>query len=216
MPKTHEVKRGECLLSICADYGFTDWKPIFDHPENKELKAKRPDPNLLLPGDRIYIPDPRPKTVTLATGERHEVVVKRPTVWLKLKVLDHVEGEREPADYQLTVEGLPKPLTGTLGADGVLEVEVPAVAQTARLLIQKDGAVLERFELAIGALAPPDSVQGVQERLTRLGFPCGEVDGELGPRTERAIRLFRTRFGIEEEDLPGGATVNKLKELAGC
>lgn len=76
--------------------------------------------------------------------------------------------------------------------------------------------VLDRFELAIGSLAPADSVQGVQERLTRLGFPCGEADGVLGPRTERAINLFRSRFGIEEEDMPGGATVDKLKELAGC
>jgi N-acetylmuramoyl-L-alanine amidase len=152
----------------------------------------------------------------LETGKVHRLVVKRPLVWLKLKVFDHVEGNRSQGEYVLTVEGLKEPLTGSIGGEGVVEAKVPWNARTARLVVKKGDMVLDTFNLAIGSLAPHDIVEGVQARLNRLGFDCGEVDGEMGPRTERAIMLFRQRFSIEEDDLPGTATANKLKELAGC
>ncbi|HKU97778.1 MAG TPA: hypothetical protein VJR58_20985 [Vineibacter sp.] len=50
------VKKGDNLTKIAHDHGFDDWRTIYNSPENAGFKAKRPDPNLIFPGDKIMIP----------------------------------------------------------------------------------------------------------------------------------------------------------------
>jgi hypothetical protein len=45
MATIHIVKKGECLSSIAYHYMLPDWHIIYDHPQNAEFKAKRPNPN---------------------------------------------------------------------------------------------------------------------------------------------------------------------------
>ena len=59
MAQVHEVKQGECLSSIARRFGFRDWKKIYQHPMNADLRQKRPNPNVLHPGDRIFISEDR-------------------------------------------------------------------------------------------------------------------------------------------------------------
>ena len=66
---SHRVKQGECLTSIAARYGFADWRAIYQHPNNAELRKKRPNPSLLFPGDALFIPEKRRKTVAAQTGK---------------------------------------------------------------------------------------------------------------------------------------------------
>ena len=54
---THTVIRGDCLSSIAKQYGFSDYKTIYDHPQNQAFKQKRPNPNLIMAGDEIFIPE---------------------------------------------------------------------------------------------------------------------------------------------------------------
>jgi LysM domain len=56
---THTVRTGETLATIARKYGHSDWKTIYDHPANAEFQRKRPNPNIILPGDVIFIPDQR-------------------------------------------------------------------------------------------------------------------------------------------------------------
>ena len=49
MPDKHDVKPGDCILSIVDAKGFF-WETLWEHPENGELREKRLDPNTLLPG----------------------------------------------------------------------------------------------------------------------------------------------------------------------
>jgi len=39
-------------------------------------------------------------------------------------------------------------------------------------------------------------VRDVQMRLSRMGYPVGEVDGTLGPRTRTAVRGFQQHRGL--------------------
>ncbi|CAM3763489.1 LysM peptidoglycan-binding domain-containing protein [Flavobacterium branchiophilum] len=54
------LKHGETLSQIASDYGYNswDWKIIWDHHINSDLKNKRQKPENLLVGDKIIIPLP--------------------------------------------------------------------------------------------------------------------------------------------------------------
>lgn len=52
----HTVARGETLSLIARKYGILDWRALYEHPQNASFRAFRPDPDLILPGDRIVIP----------------------------------------------------------------------------------------------------------------------------------------------------------------
>ncbi|MCW5747629.1 MAG: LysM peptidoglycan-binding domain-containing protein [Alphaproteobacteria bacterium] len=58
------VKKGDYLTKIAHDHGFDDWRTIYNSPENAAFRARRPNPNLIYPGDRIVIP----KVVTGVTA----------------------------------------------------------------------------------------------------------------------------------------------------
>ncbi|MGB9698788.1 MAG: LysM peptidoglycan-binding domain-containing protein [Thermodesulfobacteriota bacterium] len=55
MPE-YTVKQGDCLSSIGEKYGIF-WEKIWNQPKNDKLKEKRKNPNILYPGDVIFIPD---------------------------------------------------------------------------------------------------------------------------------------------------------------
>jgi hypothetical protein len=52
----HTVKHGENLSSIARLYGLATWRAIYDHPTNAAFRRSHPDPNLIFPGDRVFIP----------------------------------------------------------------------------------------------------------------------------------------------------------------
>jgi hypothetical protein len=54
---THVVKKRENLSAIARQYGYSDWKALFNHPANAVFRKKRPNPNLVFPGDVLVIPD---------------------------------------------------------------------------------------------------------------------------------------------------------------
>ncbi len=55
---THTVKKGQHLTGIAKSYGFkgSDWRKLYNHPENASLRKKRKDPNVILAGDKVKVP----------------------------------------------------------------------------------------------------------------------------------------------------------------
>src|SRR2546428_10653752 len=74
----HTIKPGEWMRQIANDHGFTDWEAIFQLPENQPLRDAKRDPNQLLPGESVFLPDRRRKTAEVAAGATDKVVAKRP------------------------------------------------------------------------------------------------------------------------------------------
>ena len=64
----HRVTQGESITTIALRYGFRDPKAIYDHPDNAELKKKRPSPDILFPGDVVIIPDKEAKSINAPTA----------------------------------------------------------------------------------------------------------------------------------------------------
>lgn len=52
----HVVKAGENLSQIAQHYGIRYWANIYLAGDNDDLRSKRPNPNIIQPGDRIVIP----------------------------------------------------------------------------------------------------------------------------------------------------------------
>ncbi|NUQ76060.1 MAG: N-acetylmuramoyl-L-alanine amidase [Polyangiaceae bacterium] len=71
MATVHKVKSGESLSVIAQQYGFRSWKAIYDHPSNSDFRKRRPNPNLIMAGDEISIPEKTSKAVEAGTGKEH-------------------------------------------------------------------------------------------------------------------------------------------------
>jgi hypothetical protein len=57
MADWHKIKQGETLSSIADQYGFLSYKTLYNDPQNAALRSKRPNLDILFPGDEIYIPE---------------------------------------------------------------------------------------------------------------------------------------------------------------
>lgn len=54
------------------------------------------------------------------------------------------------------------------------------------------------------------AVKDLQTKLNSLGFDCGQVDGDFGPKTEAAVEAFQTAAGIEVDGHVGPQTMAAL------
>ena len=78
MAGIHKVVQGEHLFGIARKYGFPDWKKIWNHGQNAELKELRKNPNVLFPGDELLFPIPNrarrtaPPTICTRSRPRRE------------------------------------------------------------------------------------------------------------------------------------------------
>ena len=208
MPIRYEVHQGDCISSIAFKHGFFP-DTLWNDPANAELKKKRGDPNVLLPGDIVTIPDKRTKEVSRATGEVHKFRRKGVPEKLKLQLL--IEGEpRANEPYKIEIDALT--FAGATDSKGRIECSIPPDARQGRLLL-KDGA--EVYELQLGHLDPLDQISGLQGRLHHLGFYRGAIDGQMSASTELAILEFQLSQNLETTGEPDAATLNALQQTYG-
>jgi N-acetylmuramoyl-L-alanine amidase len=214
MPRNHTVVQGECLSRIAALYGFADYKTIYDDAANAAFKRKRPNPNVIYPGDVLVIPDPKPKTLSLATGAKHKIVIRRPKTILRLQVQVH-----EPHFYELKV--VEEIFTGKTDGKSPIEHPVPLTAEDGHIDLwpareknedAKEG--LFSWDLKVGHLDPFDTIAGVQARLANLGCYGGPIDGADNDDLGLAVAAFEKEMGLTLTGDPTNATMqNKLHSV---
>ncbi|MEP7381522.1 MAG: peptidoglycan-binding domain-containing protein [Gemmatimonadota bacterium] len=210
----HTVAQGECMSSIAALYGFADYQLIYGDGANAGLRGLRPNPNVLYPGDRVFVPELKPSQHDCAVDAKHRFVLKRSRARLRLVLKDR-DGPMAQRPYTLTVPGQ-APIDGVTDGGGLLDQPVPDGAQSAELRLQrgsdpKSGVLV--WALQLGALDPHDKVSGAQARLNNLGFFCGTADGVLGPRTAQALRSFQQQSGLPQTGHIDAATSDRLLGL---
>ncbi len=213
----HTVEQGECLASIAEKYGFPDYKKIYEHPENSGFRKLRPNPNLLLPGDCIFIPDMEPKDYSRVTGKKHSFKLHRQPTVVRIVIADEKGKPFSGNKYRLTIGY--KTYEGTTGSDGLIDQKVEADEEQGELTVwwKGESQILAcNWTLHIGHLDPVDEPTGIQARLNNLGFDCGDVDGIIGPITESAIRAFQEEHSLAVDGIAGPKTQAKLKEVHGC
>jgi hypothetical protein len=57
MSKPYTVRPGDNLTIIARRVGLRSWQELYNSPDNASFRAKRPNPNLIFPGDVIMVPD---------------------------------------------------------------------------------------------------------------------------------------------------------------
>jgi hypothetical protein len=191
----HIVQDGETLIGLASRYGLESWQEILDHPRNAELKAKRPDPGVLRPGDELYIPNPALRREPSAIDAEHKFKVARPKAWIRIAVKGADGAALTGQPYTLSAGG--KKSAGVVPADGVLEMAVPVDVTSGTLTVGG-----ETWTLQIGSMTPLDGDDGVLARLHNLGFDTGDPEAD--------VRAFQARVGLEPTGTVDDALRDKL------
>jgi hypothetical protein len=204
MPIEYQVKQGDCISSIAVEHGlFRD--TIWNHPNNQDLKGKRKDPNVLMPGDKVHIPDKRLKEVSEPTNQVHKFKVKNTPEKLKLQLLRENE-PRANEEYELEIDDLK--FSGTTDSQGRIEQSIPPNAMQGKFVFKKTG---ETYQLSLGHLNPHDEITGAQGRLRHLGFYFGSIDGKMTDELAHAVQVFQISKEIEPSGELDEKTINSLK-----
>jgi hypothetical protein len=204
MALAHVVVAGDCISTVAAQYGFFDWHKVWDHPRNADLKERRKNPNVLLPGDEIFIPDPEIVEHSRATDATHRFRVHVPLAWLRLQLCDNLGRPYEGATYTLEVRvregGAPVATKqGSTTSTGRIDLQVPVTARVGLVTLVPKGRKPEeamRWQLQLGHLDPKEESSGAEARLANLGLSTsGGREG--GTRWSKAIQCaFQKSQGL--------------------
>jgi uncharacterized Zn-binding protein involved in type VI secretion len=206
----HRVIQGECIASIARDHGHF-WQTLWDDPANQELRARRKNPNILLPGDRVFVPDKRSKAESGNADARHKFRRKGEPSILRLRILDRADAPVAHKPFTLQVDN--DVHQGTTDPQGRIEVLIAGNARRAQLVVG-EGPSTRRYDITLGCVDPIDTVSGVQHRLNNLGFVCA-VDGVFGPRTRKALHAFQKQQHLPETGEADDQTLRKMFEMHG-
>jgi hypothetical protein len=217
----HEVKQGEHLSGIAADYGFPDFTTLWNRPENAALKQKRENPHVLLPGDKVFVPDKTVKEYSRPADNQHtfEVLTKR--LFLKLELGRKYDDPIANTACDLVVGSDTFALTSD--GKGKLQQQISKKANSASLRI-KDKVQLHDSEMPferllairIGDLDPVDETSGQVARLANLGYYRGPIDKVDPDEFQSAVEEFQCENGLTVDGKIGSHTQAKLKTVHGC
>ena len=216
---SYTVKQGDHLSKIAEKNGFGDYRALWDHPQNSQLKQKRENPNVLYPGDVLYVPEKECKDESGATEQRHRFRVHSKNFVLRIVLKDFEDEPVADAGCQLHLEG--KVFSFRTDAHGRIEQTIPSTADGGVLIFDDPAAVPfdERIHIKIGHLDPVDTTSGIQARLNNLGYDAGPVDGNESEQIRSAIEEFQCdtfKIASEVDGKCGPNTQSKLKKVHGC
>lgn len=239
MPQRKTVGQGECLVSIAGESGL-HWETLWNHPENAELKRLRKDPNVLLPGDEVFIPDKTRRTEQGATEKRHRFRALGTPARLHLRLLGRPDEADEPAETAESNAGVyvepepkasePEPLAGVpyrlyvdqrllaegkTDSDGRIDKVLPPASRDAYLVLDPATPKERILQIGLGRMDPIDELVGVCKRLRNLGFDCPTDEQSMTPEIGEALAKFQRSQGLEPTGEPDDATRSRLKELHG-
>jgi hypothetical protein len=226
MASEHDVKQGEHLSRIATKYGFSDYRTIWDHPQNAALKRERQNPNVLDPGDRVHIPERELRNEARPTDKRHRFQVTVRQLDLRLVLEDIYEKPIAGAACDLIIEGQVHKLTSD--SRGKIEQRIQSTAEQAHLILRSRETPFDGIDISvkIGHLNSVEIVSGQKMRLMNLGYYFGRIDEVPDPDFRSAVEEFQCDHfpsPLRPDGVPaavdgicGPKTQAKLKATHGC
>ncbi len=196
--KPYVIRQGDYVTKIAHLHGF-DAATVWNDPKNQKIREKRPDWNIIHPGDVLWIPDRtdrRPLLVKNGTTNRYVANIPKMPVELRIQV----GGEALPNEPYLLLGLGPDPIEGETDDDGWLRTTVPVhVRELEVLLTERD----RTLRLRVGDMDPVDTLSGLKKRLTHLGFyqpsRVGVENDDVadGDALIAALKAFQSHRGLE-------------------
>jgi len=210
----HTVQQGDYLSKIAADHGFASHLPIWNHGQNADLKQLRKNPEVLYPGDQVFVPEKETKVESRGTEVRHKFRALKETLKLRLTVLDMSQQPVANKPCQLTVDGTVYNLT--TDGTGLVEQEVPRQATTGRLVMDDDTVPIHLdVKLLIGHLDPATEKSGQIGRLENLGYHTGSGGPDEERLFKRAVEEFQCDHHLAVDGICGPQTQAALERVHG-
>ena len=216
MAGDHVVKQGEYVALIAKRYGFENYLTVWNHPENSDLRSKRKNnPDLIYPGDRLYIPDRELRDEQAPTDRKHVYQVNAGPLYLRVVLRDIGDEPKASLDCLVNLDG--NLSRQTTDADGMIEQLIPRDAARATFTYQdSDAADKVDLPVLIGYLDPLEEVSGQIGRLNNLGYMAGDPDNPDDELYACAVEEFQCDQRLTVDGICGPATQARLKAVHGC
>lgn len=205
------VEAGDTVDSIADRVGHF-WETIWNDGQNSTLRSDRAHRNILLPGDKVYVPALRAKNESRATDQIH--TFKRNGVPVRLIYqVKNFNGDGFAGKKYILRVGFRR-YEGETDNEGMIDRYISPSDKTGRLYVTLDEpgfpATLE-VPLKIGTLAPPDTVLGAQQRLNLLGYRPGVETGSTIATIKDALVEFQRDNDLERSGALDEATADALR-----
>lgn len=187
------VKQGDYLARIAFLRGF-DADEVWGDARNDELRALRPDPDLLAPGDILFVPgrDDDAEGLDVQGGGSNDYQAKVPEIAVNLVLRGDDQSLLVGEPY--LVEGLAAPIEDKTGDDGCVSFKAPVLLREVTLTLPERNL---QFPVRIGDLDPIEERSGARMRLFHLGHLGPEPDGDGdAPVPHEAIASFQEAAGL--------------------
>lgn len=205
------VRAGDWIGSIAAEKGHDSWQHIWDHANNRSLRSRR-DPNLLVEGDKVFVPGVKRKRESGNIDALNPFVVEVIRDKLVVRFEDLEKWIEAFGEIEFKLEVGSQKVEGKLSDPGQ-KIEVPLPIDRRQVTLEFGGL---SHTLDIGALEPAEKLAGMQARTGNLGIDPGPIDGQNGPLTRSGVRQFQEKYDCKVDGIIGSETRGKAKERYGC
>lgn len=192
----HVVRPGECLSEMAYRRACSA-ATVWTHVKNAELKALRPNPEVLAPGDVIWLPKgPSARALDVWPGMTLNAFATIPSRTLTVRLI-HDDGT-PLAHEAFEVVGGRAPPPATTDEAGHAVFEVPMTTKEASLILP---ARALRLVVKPGRLDPISTLEGAVGRLHNLGYGGHDLD-RLSPAEWDEYVPFLLAWFQREQGLP--------------
>jgi hypothetical protein len=141
----YTVKAGDCFSSIARANGYYKYSTLYQHADNTATRLVRTNPNMLVAGDIVSVPDKRKKKVALVLDGTRNLVIRRESTSLQVYI-SLIDKTVRPAPTSLQFSG-----------GGKNSAALPDGGGKVELLAIDAGGTSGKVEMQIPALpaAPP-------------------------------------------------------------
>lgn len=217
------VSQGECLESIAFSRGLL-WQTIWNHPNNTSIKNARGDPNILLPGDRLFVPELTTKSLDAATDTRHQYIRKGVPSRLRIRILEWVRSDSESSEddslvsrprpqvpYVLVIDGQSR--SGKTDGNGWIDEPIAPGAQGGTLFLNPGTPEAYSRPIVLGGLDPLNAASGICQRLANLGFLTSPSSSADSPEFQDALQAFQSAHNLTPTGKADDDTLAKLEQV---
>jgi hypothetical protein len=216
--KPYVVQQGDYLAKLAARYSF-DATEVWDDPANKDLRDNGRTPELLCPGDVLFVPAEPPPHLPLVVGGANRFSAKAQAS-VTVSVVFHRDGA-PIAGEAFRAKGVGYEQEGKSDGDGLVKLDVTTLDELIEVSFERLGL---RYSVRVGHLDPANEPSGQHQRLANLGYlppSCAfddNTDTLFTPEFLRKAALFdfQRAQGLTATAEVDDATVAALERAHKC